>query len=360
VTLRVVRMVEERFHRDAEDRPIREGRTPPEFLREGDIEYRTCPYSGSRYQHAHPMNASALRQTGQHWDAILSALARLRALHDRMRNVTEPQLMDIWRVTQLGSSLPWFFIFRDMPVPAYAAALSKASLGMGIWAQRVFVRVLTEGWQPPVWTAENVLEVAEASGTLIGETEVCSGGDKMLLKYFDVHVTRQPTTGELHIDGARDVDVLRFGAHYTNFKLALWIYFLARRFLYADVGAADFLEHGVEPSDFFLVEPSDLAAVSPEQRMGWLRSLADLVQPFAPDASDLQIRDHVFAMATAMGKGASPAATWRMLDDSFGRIVALVEVGLRGSGEPGAIDVPPAIRDRLIGASPRAMFDRIP
>lgn len=62
MTLLVARMIEERFHRDVEDRPIREGRTPSEHLREGDIEYRTCPYAGARHQHANPMNVSALRQ----------------------------------------------------------------------------------------------------------------------------------------------------------------------------------------------------------------------------------------------------------------------------------------------------------
>jgi hypothetical protein len=38
--LLVVRMVEEQFHRDDEDRPLREGRTPAEHLRPGDIEYK--------------------------------------------------------------------------------------------------------------------------------------------------------------------------------------------------------------------------------------------------------------------------------------------------------------------------------
>lgn len=360
MTLRVLRMVEEQFHRDVEDRPIREGRTPRAYLREGDIEYRTCPYTGSRHQHANPMNVSALRQTGAHWDAIIGALARLRELHDRARAVDgPPQLMDIWRVTQLGSSLPWFYIFRDLPIPAYAAALAKASLGMGIWAQRVLVRVLTDrGWSPPPFTAESILEIAEANGTLIGETEVCSGGDKMLLKYFDVHVTPTPEPGALDLP---ETDVLRFGAHYTNFKLALWIYFLARRFLYADIGAAaaEQMQCGVEPSDFFIVEPSDLTAVSPEQRIGWLRQLADLIVPFAPDASDLPLRDAAFAMAATLGQGGTPAQSWRALDELFAVVVAHVEVGLRGAGRAGDIDVPPEVRDRLIGMSPRALFDRI-
>src|SRR3954469_10033771 len=312
MTLRVVRMVEERFHRDVEDRPIREGRTPPEFLREGDIEYRTCPYSGSRLQHKNPMNVSALRQTGAHWDEIVDALAWLRAAHDAVLAPASPSIWDIWRVSQLGSALPWFYIFRDEPVPAYAAALSKATLGMGIWAQRMFVKSLTEGWTPPPLTAESILELAEASGTLIGDTEVCSGGDKMLLRFFDVLSTKEPGPGALA--APRD-EVLRFGAHYAGFKLAIWIYFLARRFIYADVVArhgsspelAALRDSGVQPSDFFIVEPGDLAAVIPTQREGWFRSLADLMVPLAPDRSDLPLRDAAFAIAAVMGKGTHPA-----------------------------------------------------
>src|SRR4051794_17493445 len=98
MTLRVVRMVEERFHRDVEDRPIREGRTPPELLRDGDIEYRACPYSGSRMQHKLPMNVSALRQTGAHWDEIVDALAALRAAHDSVLAPAQAGIWDIWRV----------------------------------------------------------------------------------------------------------------------------------------------------------------------------------------------------------------------------------------------------------------------
>lgn len=181
-------MITEAFHRDVEDRPIREGRTPPELLRDGDIEYRTCPYAGSRHQHANPMNVSALRQMGAHWDDLCDARAFLRAAHDEVLGVTQPQLMDVWRVSQLGSALPWFFLHRDAAIPAYAAALAKATLGMGIWAQRVLVRTITERWSPPALTAESVLALAEENGTLIGETEVCSGSSKMLLEFFAVLV----------------------------------------------------------------------------------------------------------------------------------------------------------------------------
>jgi hypothetical protein len=106
----------------------------------------------------------------------------------------------------------------------------------------------------------------------------------------------------------------------------------------------------VEPPDFFIVEPGNLRDVIPQQRLGWFRSLAHLVVPFA---GELALRDAAFEMAGVMGKGASPAATWAELDAIFGRVVATVEAGLGGS--PPA-EVPAAIRDRLIGASPRTFF----
>lgn len=357
MTLLVARMIEERFHRDVEGRPIREGRTPTEFLRDGDIEYKPCPYAGSRLQHPNPMNVSALRQMGAHWDEVCDALAFLRTAHDQALGVTQPQLMDVWRVSMLGSSLPWFFLFRDGQIPAYAAALAKATLGQGIWAQRVLVKTLTERWTPPPLTAETVLALAEDNGTLIGDTEVCSGGDKMLLKFFDVLVGT-PAPGRFEVPAS---DILRFGAHYASFKLYLWLYYLARRFLYADVVAqsgdsaelARLREAGVEPSDFFIVEPTHLAAVIPEQRMGWFRSLADLIVPFAPARADLPLRDHGFQLAAVMGQGKGPVETFALLDELFGRVVAQVESAFRDTPDP--VDVPPDVRDRLI-ASPRQLF----
>ena len=88
----------------------------------------------------------------------------------------------------------------------------------------------------------------------------------------------------------------------------------------------------------------------PQQRLGWFRSLADLVVPIA---GDLALRDAAFAMAAAMGKGAEPAQTWAALDACFARAVAATEAGL--GGDPHA-QVTEEIRDRLIGASPRAFF----
>lgn len=356
MTLLLVRMVTERFHRDVEDRPIRESRTPPELLRADDIEYRSCPYAGAR--HGKPMNASALRQTSAHWDEVIDALAWLRAAHGGAAEVR-----DVWRVSQLGSALPWWFILRGEPVPAYAAALAKATLGMGIWAQRVIVRSISEAWRPPSpLTSHAILELAEANGTLLGLTEVCSAGDKMLLKFFDVLVGEpQPAIGAgevARLVSSRDA-VLRFGRAYIGFKQIMWIYFLARRFLYADVAAMrgetpelrTLLDGWCEPPDFFTIEPPNLAAIPPVARGLWFRQLAMLC---AGDAAWTEFHARI---ATAMGDGRAPVATFHELDTIFGDAAAFAESGLRDEPFAGPIDA--ATRDQLLPLPPRAMFDAL-
>jgi hypothetical protein len=360
MNLLISRLVSERFHRDDEGRPLREGRTPKELLRPDDIEYKTCPYAGSRHQHANPMNVSALRQTSAHWDPIIDALVQLRIAYAKRKSYG-PDVMDVWRVSQLGSALPWFYIFRDGTTPAHAAALSKATLGMGIFAQKLLAKMLVERWLPPPLTSATMLELAEASGTLIGASEVCSGPDKMLLRFFDGYHD-EPRV----IEGAESIKsidaIITFGAHYTNFKLALWIYFLARRFLYADAGLRDLMAAPVEPPDFFVLEPGNLAAIPRPMRAAWITSLASMIVPFAPDGSDTSLRDAVIELAVAMAAPVDEAhdvtvATYARIDAIFARIVDTVEGGFRRAlGLEPAPKTDAASRDGLILVSPRDAF----
>jgi len=364
-------MVEERFHRDEEGRPLREGRTPPQYRRPDEIEYRPCPYPGSRQVAGRPMNVSALRQTSAHWDEITCALGFLRTAYAEARGGYGPDILDLWRVSQLGSALPWFHIMPGEPLPAYAAALSKATLGTGILAQRLLLRMLAQAWMPPPFTARTLAELAESTGTLVGESEVCSAPDRMIARFLEVLVgepdasVAAPTPALEPLIAAGD-RVLAFGASYSAFKLAMWLYYLASRFLYADIAAARgdaavraLLEAPCEPPDFFVIEPPRPAAVPPPLRAAWLHQLASLIAPFAPDGSDRPVLDGARRMAAVMqDDGPDPiaraVAAFARLDAIWGEIVASVEAGLRGAPCPLAIDA--AIRDRLIVTSPRALF----
>jgi hypothetical protein len=395
-------MVSEQFHRDAEGRPLREGRTPAEYLREGEIEYRTCPYAGSRYQHACPMNVSALRQTSAHWDAVLDALGLLRIAYTEARGGYDAGVMDLWRVGQLGSALPWFYVLgRGEICPAFAAALSKATLGIGIWAQRVFVDAIARRELLPRFTARRMLETVEATDTLISDTEVCSASDKMLLRFFDVLTAeRVAVTGAGEVGGLRAArhELMRFGAHYLAFKQWLWLYWLARRVLYRDLlhalgpgddhhdlrtALADRMDPAGEPSDCFLLEPDDVPALPPAAREAWFRGLANLSftpRPLAVDGSDAVLRSLALQLATVLGTappeaealGAEAGATLRLgheeaaragralatyvaLDRLLGEVLVAVEAGLGGGDASAGAD----LRDRVIHLPPRTTFTRI-
>jgi hypothetical protein len=341
-------MVEERFHRDTEGRPIREGRTPPEHLQPGEIAYQTCPYAGSR--HGNPMNVSALRQTTTHWDAILDALALLQARYAAGRTYA-PDLRDVWYVSQLGSALPWFFILRDgTPPPPYAAALAKATQGTGILSMACLVRQLAERWQPPPITPQSLIELAEVSGTLVGSTEVCAAPDKMIAKFCEVIApSTHAAAGEICGLAGRGDDVLAFGSSYATFKLILWIYCLARRFVYADAGMTDWIDQSVEPGDFFLLEPRDHKAIPPAARALWFRQLATLIVPIVD--GDERYVELAHAMADVMGRGMPPRETYAALDAVFAELATLVESRFRGAT---AALLSPELRDRLIARSPRA------
>ncbi len=271
-------------------------------------------------------------------------------------------------------------MLRGEPLPAYAAALSKATLGTGILAQRLIQKMLTERWMPPALTTDALRALAESTGTLVGEAEVCAAPDRMIGRFLDVLVAGAPgdhagAGASLEALRARGPEVIAFGACYAGFKLAVWLYYQARRFLYADViaarpGAAPamhaLLRAPCEPPDFFVIEPPDPAIVPPVLRAAWLGQLAALIVPFAPDGRDAAIRACADQLAAAMAAEAAIAdpiararATFARLDELHGALVACVESGLRG-GPPGAAPDAQAIdadvRDRLMAASPRAAF----
>lgn len=391
-------MIEEQYHRDDEDRLIREGRTPAEFIRPGEIEYKTCPYAGSRHLHAAPMNVSALRQMSAHWDDILDAVAVLRTAYGEHRGTTE--LMDLWRVGQLGSALPWYFLLGGAErTPVYAAALAKITLGVGLWAQRLLVDLLAGAWTPVPFTPQAIYDSTEGNGTLIGEREVCSGPEKMMIRFFEVLVAGTPATMSPQIQrlvAERD-RVMLFGAHYANFKLLLWIHFLARRFVYADLIAAlgrdhactpalcELLRGTCEPPDFFVVGPPDHALVPPESRAVWIGSIARHIVPMAPDGSDAPLHAAALAIGLALGATEPPPAaidelalrhglapesaalaaraiaTYGKLDAILGHVATTVEDAFHRAdpGAPAAAPFDASLRDRLLISPPRALLAQI-
>jgi hypothetical protein len=336
-----------------------------------------------------------------HWDDVLASLAVMRVAYVEQRGdamPAAPELMDLWRVGQLGSALPWFYLLRgdgEARPPAYAAALAKITLGVGLWAQRLLVDLLAGAWTPVELTPQAIYDSSEANGTLIGETEVCSGPEKMMIRFFEVLVAGTPETTSPAITALvmERERALLFGAHYTNLKLLLWIHYLARRFLYADLIAAlgpraelvELLEGSCEPPDFFVVGPPDHAAVPPASRAMWIGQLAALVVPMAPDGSDRSLQAAALGIGLALGTtepapetaaelagihGLAPdsaalaaraLATYAKLDVILGEVATTVEAAFRradpDASPAGPIDA--AARDRLLVQPPRAALEAL-
>ena len=388
----ILRMVEEQFHRDTDDRPLRECRTPAAYLRPGDIQHKPCPYPGARFQHPLPMNVSALRQVSAHWHDIVDALALLRVLHTAQRGPVAADPLDLWRVSQLGSALPWFYILRHgETAPAYAASLAKACQGVGLWAQRLVVGQIT-GTPPPAFTAEALIASTEASGTLIGQLEVCAGSEPMVRRFFETMLAGEPSVQSAPIQrlAAESDELMIFGAHYAGFKLLLWILGLARQFVYADLVVAlgdahpstaalrELIDGAIEPPDFVMVRPPDPASVPRHLRAAWLGGLAQHVVPIAPDRSDRALQAAALEAALASGTADAPAAlvaevattsglaadaaalaaralaTYARLDALLGEVATTVERGFRGTRDGGVLEA--AARDRLLVRSPRPLL----
>jgi hypothetical protein len=170
--------------RDAEGRPLGEGKVGPEKRQDVQFELRRCPYPGSRHKHPLPMNISALRQITAHWNEVLRDVAHLRALHRQTAGTRPILLIDMWRIGNMVSTLVDFAFARtwspydDRQLPAGIAALYKAMLGVtsmttALWSDGII------RFDSPI-DAQMLYQSIEGRGQFIGADQVCSGPESMV------------------------------------------------------------------------------------------------------------------------------------------------------------------------------------
>lgn len=334
----VLRMAEEGFHRDA-----------PEALAELN-------------------RLDAI--DGAIWDELLDALALLRSTYAGARGKYTPDPFDLWRVSQFGCSLTWYFRVRQsgdasLAAPAYTTALATVADATGLVGHRGICKHL-RGGELERLTADRLVELA-------GKTK--STASPRLVQLAETLVAGQPRgVGQVPALAGQLDALLLFGASYTSLQRAMWTFFLARRFLYADLAHAmgdtpelhALLDAPSEPSGFEIVEPSFAATVPAPARGAWFTKLAEIAIPLALDSSDAVIREALRRMASAMSEPpthdrvAHALATYDKLDALFGEMLAFVEYGLRRACHVAATTDPfdAAARDRVI-RSPRAYFETL-
>lgn len=168
---------------DEECRPLGEHRAPHPLEGAAPTELRTCPYPGSRHEHKHPMNLSALRQTTKHWDEVVVGLDALRTWCGA--GAAPLTLAELWRFTAAASVMPAWLLHneraRHEPIDAPTAVLYKACLGLKfLIEQRGLEELLATGELDGRRAADTLADYSETSGWLVGRTEVCAATPKMI------------------------------------------------------------------------------------------------------------------------------------------------------------------------------------
>lgn len=316
------------------------------------------------------------------WDEAVDALALVRAAYAGAQPSYGPEVFDIWRISQLASSLPWYFTVRgsvdpSIQVPAYATALARIVRRTSVRAHRQICSTLQKGEESQKLSLGSLvrlagpsqLAVAIAASSPTGASPVVAGRWHNLAAAL---VAGQPRgIGDVPALAAQLDAILLFGAAYTGLERVMWNYHLARRFLYHDLVAVlgetselkALLAQPCEPEDCFIVEPPAPATVGPAARATWFSKLAELAVPLALDSSDTVIRDVLRRMATVMGEPpagdrvAHTVATSEKLDTLFAEALAFVEYGLRRACLAPAQSDPfdAAARDRVV-RFPRSYF----
>lgn len=260
--------------RDREGRPLGEHKAGAERMQGVATELRTCPFRGSRYHHALPMNASALRQVTAHWAEVLGGLAYLRDLHHAWAGSGTVRLIDVWRVGHLTSCIADFAFartwntYRDGELPAPIGALYKVSLGIASTCFRAWLDRAAAFERDT--SADFLLDFAETHGQLIGRDQVCSGSVAMIREMLAI---------ALHGDDGRHPRTQARGVVVDELRFRLFVHATA---------ALKFLRYAFERQDAAM--RWDLAVADELDARSVLTSFA-----LADDAARLTMLDELFA-----------------------------------------------------------------
>jgi hypothetical protein len=176
---------------DVAGRPVGEGRAVA--FQQVQTEMQSCPYPGSRYHHAKPMNVTALRQIMPVWDQIVTMLAwlsqRYRARHKKEITTYD----DLSLVVSAGVFLVDFLALRrhrplrSREIPVLISGLYKVCLGfqLATFLGSMQERAADEKAPARLPGSAGFYADLEAHELLIGEAEVCSGPAALIMQAYD-------------------------------------------------------------------------------------------------------------------------------------------------------------------------------
>jgi hypothetical protein len=225
---------------DAEGRPLGEHRAPESVKAGVPMELKQCPYSGSRYKHANPMNVSALRQMTRHWAQALGTIDFIRQRYEARVGRAPLGLVDVWRVSKIISFMPGYLLFRaegaltDGQLPPPVSAAYKIIVGIAATLERLVLQgMMMEGYNDAtVMTPEELFSLVEESGDLVGLEQVCAGPANLIQEALQVLMVgpKEPVEARVIQALVPDVDALfTYARHGTHAHLTAFAYSLRRQ-----------------------------------------------------------------------------------------------------------------------------------
>jgi hypothetical protein len=187
---------------DVAGRPVGEGRAAA--FQRVQTEMQTCPYAGSRYHHAKPMNVSALQQITPAWEQIVTMLSWFSRRYCARHQAEITNYDDLSLVTSAGVFLADFVVLRQHKplrsdeIPVLISGLYKVCLGfqLATFLSSMRERFADETTPKPLPDAAGFFDDLEANELLIGEAEVCSGSAAMIMEAYDAMIGRHPVAEE--------------------------------------------------------------------------------------------------------------------------------------------------------------------
>lgn len=182
---------------DAEGRQVGEANVFPAALRlDVETEWRTCPYSGSRYLDERPMNVTALRSMSNYWPQMMGALRLIRAAYlQRYPDVEQHWTVgSIEALATLVLAVPTYQLMRnDQPVtngelhPALASMFRVTDGLRMVTHQMIFVPVgePTLPTSAPM-TVTELYDYSERNYAFSSVHGVCAGPRVMVEEFMNV------------------------------------------------------------------------------------------------------------------------------------------------------------------------------
>src|SRR5215470_12882045 len=191
---------------DAEGRQVGEANVFPAPLRlDIPTEWRTCPYAGSRYQDATPMNVTALRSMNKYWPQMMVALLRIRDAY--LRRFPHARhgwtVGDLMRLSCLVLTVPAYLLMRRQrrvengQLHPVLSSMFRVTDGVRMVTETMLYAPLNEeGLAPDAsMTSAEIYAYAERNAVFHSAYGVCAGPGTMIKEFLRVLVDGQPIQG---------------------------------------------------------------------------------------------------------------------------------------------------------------------